>query len=214
MIVLVIVAVRVIVMFVPAAALIMVVMVVMAVMIMAVMIMVRVGVMIMAMMVMPVIMAMGRDMLRIGAALGIERRLDLPHVGAEAARHVGDHVVPADAQLGAQYLRRQMTIAEVPGDADQMLLVARGDLEQRLGRGQNLDQPPVLQRQCVAGAQHHGFRQIEREVETADAVRRVQQKQHDQRESQPDPDQMLLQIPPSKAAGLPAARRRQSLSSR
>ena len=34
----------------------------------------------------------------IGAAFGIERRLDLDHAGTEAAHHLLDHVVAADAQ--------------------------------------------------------------------------------------------------------------------
>jgi len=46
---------------------------------------------------MSVIMSVRRHMLRIGAALGIEGRLDLAHLGAEAARHVGDDMVAADA---------------------------------------------------------------------------------------------------------------------
>ncbi len=142
----------VIVMIMPAAAGVIVMMVAVLVMVMIVIM----SVMIVRMMVMPVtmavpvimpvIVAMRRDMLRIGAAFGIERRLDLAHFGAEPARHVGDHMVAANAQLGAHDLRRQMPVAEVPGDADQMLLVARGDLEQGFGRGEDFDKPPVLQR--------------------------------------------------------------------
>jgi hypothetical protein len=36
-------------------------------------------------------------MLRIGAAFRIERRLYLANVSAEAAQHILDHVIPADA---------------------------------------------------------------------------------------------------------------------
>ena len=54
------------------------------------------------MMIMPMmVMTMRRDMLRIGAALGIERGLDFLHLRAQAARHVGDHMVAPDAQLAA-----------------------------------------------------------------------------------------------------------------
>ena len=108
-------------------------------------------------------------MLGIGAAFRIERRLDLAGFRAEAAHHVGDHMVAADAQFCARDLRRQMPVAEVPGNTHEMFLVARADLQQGFRRGQHFDEPPVLQRQRVAGAQHDGFGQVEHEFQTADA---------------------------------------------
>ena len=80
-------------MVVPAGAIVVVMMVVVVVM----MPMIMIVVMIVPMM----IMTMRRDMLRIGAALGIERGLDFLHLRAQAARHVGDHMVAPDAQLAA-----------------------------------------------------------------------------------------------------------------
>ncbi len=129
------------------------------------------SVMVMSMMVMSMMfMAPCRDMLRIGAAFGIEGRLDLRRLGAETARHVLDHVIATDAQLRAEDLRRQVAIAEMPGDAHEMFLVARGNLEQRLRRRQDLDQPAVFERERVAGTQHDGFRQVEQEFEAPDAL--------------------------------------------
>jgi hypothetical protein len=88
----------------------------------------------------------------IGATLGIERRFDLDHAGAEAAHHLLDHVIAADPQALGRDLHRQMPVAEVPGDANEMHGVAAADLEQRLGRSDHLDQPAVLQHQGVATA--------------------------------------------------------------
>ena len=79
---------------VPAGAIVVVMMMVVVVMMMPM-------IMIVLMIVPMMIMTMRRDMLRIGAALGIERGLDFLHLRAQAARHVGDHMVAPDAQLAA-----------------------------------------------------------------------------------------------------------------
>src|SRR5438552_6970626 len=55
----------------------------------------------------------------IGAAFGIERRLDLDHARAQSLDHRLDHVIAPDAQALPPDLRRQMTVAEMPGDPDQ-----------------------------------------------------------------------------------------------
>src|SRR5712675_1175562 len=75
----------------------------------------------------------------IGAAFGVERRLDLDHARAEPLHHRLDDVVAADPQALRHDLGRQMTIAEMPGDADQMLRIVAADLGQRLGGGDHLD---------------------------------------------------------------------------
>ena len=93
---------------------------------------------------------------RIGAAFGIERRLDLDDARAQPPHHFLDDVIPADAQALACDLRRQMAIAEVPGDPHQMHGIGAPDLDQRFGRGHHLDQPAVLQHQRVAAAQGDG----------------------------------------------------------
>src|SRR5215472_9756268 len=75
----------------------------------------------------------------IGTLLGRERRLDLPRGGAEAAQHLGDDMVSADEDALRLDLCRQMAIAEMPGEAQQMMRAAAADLEQRLGRRFNRD---------------------------------------------------------------------------
>ena len=117
---------------------------------------------------------MGMTMRRAGVstAFGIERRLDLDDAGAEPLHHRLDDVIPADAQPLRHQLRRQMAIAEMPGDPDQMMRVAALDLQQRLGRRHHLDQPPVLQHQRVAAAQGNGVFEVEQELEPARARHR------------------------------------------
>src|SRR5436309_3261295 len=81
----------------------------------------------------------------IGAALGIERRLDLDHPGAEPFDHRFDDVVAPDPQASGHDLRQQMTVAEMPGEANQMLWIGAPDLRQRLRRSDHLDQAPVVE---------------------------------------------------------------------
>ena len=128
------------------------------------------------MMVMPVIMvmmivivAMNRRGGDIGAAFRIERRFDFDDCRAKAPRHVFDHVIAPDAQAFLQEFGRQMPIAQVPGDAHERGRVGAANLRQTFGCGDDFDDAPVLQRQAVAGAQHHGFGQIEQEGEPAHA---------------------------------------------
>jgi CRP-like cAMP-binding protein len=81
----------------------------------------------------------------IGAAFGIERRLDLDDAGAEPGHHRLDDVVAADAQALRHNLGRQMAVAEMPGDPHQMERIGATDFNQRLGSGDHLDQAAVLQ---------------------------------------------------------------------
>ena len=88
----------------------------------------------------------------IGAALRIERSFDLDHAGTQPPYHGFDHVIAPDAQGVGHDLGRQMTVTEMPGDPDQTLGILAADLCQRLGRGNHLDQPPVVEHQRVAAA--------------------------------------------------------------
>ena len=69
-------------------------------------------------------------------------------------------------------LRRQMAVAEMPGDPDQMLRIVAADLGQRLGGRDHLDQPAVVEHQRVAAAQRHRVFEVEQEFEPARAGHR------------------------------------------
>src|SRR5581483_917624 len=69
-------------------------------------------------------------------------------------------------------LGRQMPVAEMPGDADQMMRIGALDLEQRLWRCHDLDQPAILQHQRVAAAQGDGVLEVEQEFQAARARHR------------------------------------------
>lgn len=105
----------------------------------------------------------------IGSAFRIERRFDSDDTRAEAPHHLLDDVIAPDAKALADDLRRQMAIAEMPGNAHQMKRIGAADLHQRLGRSDHLDQPTVFQHQRIAAAQRHRLFQVEQEFKPARA---------------------------------------------
>ena len=108
----------------------------------------------------------------IGPALGIERRLDLDHPRAEPFEHRLNDVIAPDPKTLGHDLGRQMTVAEVPGEANQMLGVGAPDLRQRLRRGDHLHQPAIVEHQRVAAAQRDCAFEIEQEFKSARASHR------------------------------------------
>ena len=101
----------------------------------------------------------------IGAALGVEGGGDVRHDRAEMVDHVLDDGVVADAQPVAEELGRQVAVAEVPGDTQQVDRRLRRDLAERFGRGIDGDDAAVLQHQPVAAPERHGLRQVEQEFQ-------------------------------------------------
>ncbi len=106
--------------------------------------------------------------LHIGAAFGIERRLERDHPSPEALGHRLDNGIAADAQGFRQHFGQEMAVAEVPGDAGHRQRVGGPDLRQRFGLGDHFHHASVLKPQPVAAAQHGRFGEIEQEFEPAD----------------------------------------------
>ena len=101
----------------------------------------------------------------IGAAFGIERRLDLDDARAQSPGHRLDDMIAPDPQAPRRDLGRQMAVAEMPGDPDQMQRVGAADFDQRLGRGDHFDQPAVIEYQRIAAAQCDGIFEVEQEFQ-------------------------------------------------
>lgn len=123
--------------------------------------------MIMVLVTMPPMAATG-----IGPAFRVERRFDDDDARAKATHHLLDDMIAPDAKALADDLRRQMAIAEMPGDAHQMMRIGAADLHQRLGRSDHLDQPSIFQHQRIAAAQRHRLFQVEQEFKSARAGHR------------------------------------------
>ncbi len=126
-------------------------------------------------MIMGMMMIMGpmpAPRLEIGAALGVERGLDRPQPAAEPRNHRFDDVVAADAQPAAGNLHRQVAVAEMPGEAQQVFGAFGTDFGQRLGGPYDLDQAAIGKAHGIAGAKGDRFRQIEQELQPADRLKR------------------------------------------
>jgi hypothetical protein len=108
----------------------------------------------------------------IGAAFGIERRLDLDDARAKPFHHRLDHMIAPDPQTLGHDLGRQMAIAEMPGHPNQMQRIDAADFDQRLWRGDHFDQLAILEHQRIAAAQRHRIFEIEQEFEPARARHR------------------------------------------
>ena len=63
------------------------------------------------------------------AGLGIERCVDLLDMAAETFNHVLDDVVGSDPDPVPEQLHRQMAIAEMPGDPNQMMRIVTPDFD-------------------------------------------------------------------------------------
>lgn len=133
-------------------------------------VMVITGVIVVAMIVRRMIVrGVGMAAAGIGAALGIERRLDLDDACAEPLHHRLDDVVAPDPQALWHDLGWQMTIAEMPADPHQVLRIVAANLDQRLRRRHHLDEASILQHQRVTAAQRYRVFEIEQEFEPARA---------------------------------------------
>lgn len=108
----------------------------------------------------------------IGAAFGIERRLDLDDARPQPLHHRLDDVIAPDSQAFWHDLGRQMAVAEMPGDANQMLRIGPSNFQQRLRRRYDFDQPAVIEHQCVAAAQRDRVFQVEQEFKSPRARHR------------------------------------------
>src|SRR5712671_6754780 len=65
-----------------------------------------------------------------------------------------------------------MAVAEMPGDPDQMLRIVTPDLDQQLRRGDDLDQPVIVEHQRVTTSQHGCVFQVEQKLKPARASHR------------------------------------------
>jgi hypothetical protein len=136
----------------------MIVMMIMVVVVAITMVMV-VTTIVMVVTVMMVVMTM---LLRsfVGAAFGLERRIDHGHLGAQALEQRFYRRIAGEPQPPLQELHRHMAVAEVPGQARESGKIGRANLEQRLGFSDDLDQFAVVQHQRIVGAQPRSLREI------------------------------------------------------
>jgi len=108
----------------------------------------------------------------ISAAFRIERRLDLDDARPQPLHHCLDDVIAPDAQALGHDLRRQMTVAKMPGNPNQMVRVVATDLRQRLRRRDHLDQSTIVKHQRIAASQRDRVFEVEQKLKSARARHR------------------------------------------
>jgi hypothetical protein len=100
----------------------------------------------------------------VGAAYGVERRLDRHDLGAETCEERLDRRIAPHAQTVGEELDRNVTVAEMPREARERGEVLGASLDQRLRLGDDFDEIAVVELEQIAGAQRDRLGEIEREV--------------------------------------------------
>lgn len=108
----------------------------------------------------------------IGAAFRLEGRVDDLDAGTEPARHFLQNRIPRDPDAVGEQFRRHVTIAKMPREPRQMMGVVRDDLGDRLLGGGDGHHPAVVEHQPVAILQSRRLRQVEQEDDIALAPHR------------------------------------------
>lgn len=112
-------------------------------------------------MIVTVPMAMRTALTIICAPFGVKGRTAIHDGGSQAGQHVPNHMIPADQQMIIVDFRRQMAIANVPCQAQQMQTIPAGDPIQILFRRQYLHHPTVRQPQAFAMPQQPRVGQVQ-----------------------------------------------------
>jgi hypothetical protein len=111
-----------------------------------------------------VVMVMVPVVMLVGATLGIKRRFYRLKPRTEAAQHIFDHMIAPDAQPRADDLDVDVTIADVPGKAREIVSVGSGNFNERLRPADHADNGAIVEYEAVAVAERRGLRQIEQKL--------------------------------------------------
>ena len=91
-----------------------------------------------------------RGCFRVGAAFGIEWRVDMRDLGAEFFRQFFERAIASDPDAIGKNLHRDMTVAEIPGNARQSIRAAHGDFGDRLACRDHANDAAIFELQAVA----------------------------------------------------------------
>ena len=94
----------------------------------------------------------------------LEARHDRADGGAEPFQHGADDVIALDQDAILVDLRRQMTVAEMPGEMTQRACGAGNHLVEFLLRCDDCDRAAVRQHQPIAIGEEHRFGQIDHDL--------------------------------------------------
>lgn len=112
-------------------------------------------------MIMAVLMIIG---VPVRAAFGLEHRADRFERGAEAAQHVLQDMIAADAQGVPDDLHLGVPIAGMPSEPRQRGRIGCGYFDQRLRLPVDTDDRSIIEDEAVTGVEVCGFREIKNEA--------------------------------------------------
>ena len=97
----------------------------------------------------------------VGSPNGSEGTLDNVHLGSKAPQHVDQNMIVADIDGVPCDLRRNVPIADMPGQIQKFERIAGRDLQEPLVSRPHLDQPACLQTNGIAVLQYFRLAKIE-----------------------------------------------------
>jgi hypothetical protein len=117
-----------------------------------------------------VVLTCGRG---VGAALRLERRIDLRDLRTKSREQRLDRRIALEAQPTFQNLHRNVAVAEVPRNPRQRRQICGADFDQRLRFGHDFDEAAIVKHQHVVGAKPNGFGKIKLDARALDAEQKA-----------------------------------------
>jgi hypothetical protein len=102
----------------------------------------------------------------ISATFRLEWSLNFREFCSEAVEHLLDHMVGPNAKDTVLNFRRQMSVAEMPSQAYELVGIFVSDLYNQFRGGLNLKPPSILELQSVSVGHGNRFRKIEKDIFT------------------------------------------------
>jgi hypothetical protein len=115
-------------------------------------------------MVMPAFIMVVRMAVAVSAAFGLKRSLQPYEVRTKTAEHIFDYMVRANAKYLVADIGRQVSVSQMPGKTDELIPILVPDFDDLLGRGLNLEPPPVIQLQAIPIGHGDRLRKVEKNI--------------------------------------------------
>ena len=100
----------------------------------------------------------------IGATLGLERDVYFRELGPEAAEHLLDDMVGANAENLASNFSRQMPVSEVPSQAHKLVGIFVPNFDNMLCSSLNHEPSPIFKLQTISVSHGNGFRKVQENI--------------------------------------------------
>jgi hypothetical protein len=85
-------------------------------------------------------------------------------IRSEATQHILDHVVGANAKKLGSDFGRQMSITQVPSEADKLIGISMRNLDNKLRGSLDVQPPPILELQAISVAHRNRGLKVEKHI--------------------------------------------------